>query len=134
MPYRQHPTSTASQSKYSNPVRTDDSDNGGTNCMQSRNAADQSWLTTFNLAAENLLPKKPPSAFPTSSASIATRRDGGDNASTASTFSSRRRQSSIPSAKAPMGPRPLDHGMGKRLVVARTLYPKHLPRLTPAVI
>ncbi|KIW39889.1 uncharacterized protein PV06_08461 [Exophiala oligosperma] len=116
MPYRQHPTSTASQSKYSNPVRTDDSDNGGTNCMQSRNAADQSWLTTFNLAAENLLPKKPPSAFPTSSASIATRRDGGDNASTASTFSSRRRQSSIPSAKAPMGPRPLDHGMGKRSV------------------
>ncbi|KAL6247952.1 serine/threonine protein kinase, CMGC, dual-specificity [Rhinocladiella similis] len=116
MPYRQHSTSTASQSKYSNPVRTDDSDNGGTNCMQSRNAADQSWLTTFNLAAENLPPKKPPSAFPTSSASIATRRDGGDNARTASTFSSRRRQSSIPSAKAPMGPRPLDHGTGKRSV------------------
>jgi hypothetical protein len=31
-----------------------------------------------------------------------------------------------------MGPRPLDYGTGKRLVVARPLLPKHYNRLTPA--
>ncbi|KAK5207945.1 serine/threonine protein kinase, CMGC, dual-specificity [Exophiala xenobiotica] len=114
MPYRQHAPSTASQSKHTNPVRADDLDNGGTNFMQRTPAAHQSGLTPFNLAGDNVTSKKPPSSFSSSSATAVPRRDPVDNASTSSTFSSRRRQSSIPSAKAPMGPRPLDYGTGKR--------------------
>ena len=47
-----------------------------------------------------------------------------------SNFTSRRRQSSIPNAKAPMGPRPLDIPLGKRSVVATPSLP--VPALADA--
>ncbi|KAI1613233.1 dual-specificity tyrosine-(Y)-phosphorylation regulated kinase [Exophiala viscosa] len=116
MPYRQHAPSTftnpADQSRYTDSVRATDLGNGGTNFMQRMPAAHQSRLTPSPLVGDNAPARN---LALTASTIAASRRDAVENA-TASTFSSRRRQSSIPSAKAPVGPRPLDHGTGKRSI------------------
>lgn len=139
MPYRQNAaststsTSTGTGNQYTNttPVGAEDVDNGGTNLMQRMPAANDYGLTLCHDVGDTNTSRKPPSAFPAPSITTAPKRDSGDNAATSSTLSTRRRQSSIPSAKAPMGPRPLDYGTGKRLVVARS-FQRSWIELTPA--
>ncbi|KIX05516.1 uncharacterized protein Z518_06388 [Rhinocladiella mackenziei CBS 650.93] len=123
MPYRQNaPPSVTSnignQPKYTDPVRAGDLDNGGTNSMQRTPAGNQSPLTVSHPTLDNISSKKPPSSFPAASMTTASKRDSAENVTSTPSFTSRRRQSSIPSAKAPMGPRPLDHSTGKRFVAA----------------
>lgn len=135
MAYRQHAsganTNTGNQAKDPASGRADDSDRGGTVLMQRISAASHSQLTLSHSAGDNLPMKKPPSAFPAASTNTASKADPGDNVSSTSASSARRRQSSIPSAKVPLGPRPLDYGTGKRLVMAAASV-SNSTKLTPA--
>ncbi|EXJ83118.1 CMGC/DYRK/DYRK2 protein kinase [Capronia coronata CBS 617.96] len=118
MPYRQHApgsnTNTGSQPKHTTSGRADDSDRGSTGLMQRISAANQSQPTLSHNVGDNLASKKPPSSFPAASMNTVSKATPGENVSSNSASTARRRQSSIPSARAPMGPRPLDHGTGKR--------------------
>jgi len=131
MPYRQNaplPSSPNSnlnsgslQTRYTNPARADDLDNGGTNPDAKAACRNHIPADTFTHPIADTLPaRKVPSSFmmtstsnSASNSSALQRDNGGDITSTpAITTSTRRRQSSIPSAKVPMGPRPLDYGSG----------------------
>lgn len=128
MPYRQNaPLSSVATSRYTNSIKADDQDNGGTKPIPGLPAAHQPPLTPAYPLANIQSSRKPPSAFALSGSTnlAASRpRDPPENATTAvqtTTLTSRRRQSSIPNAKPLMGPRLLEHGNnlngGKRCVV-----------------
>lgn len=123
-----HGGSTA-QSRASNNSRNEDWDSGGTNPSQApvverpTAAHDITGLTKREPAADRPAQKLQQKSPSTSSMSTSTRRSNATpsnepvyNAPSKKTpmFSSRRRQSSIPNAKAPQGPRPLDAPANKR--------------------
>lgn len=162
MPYRQNASLPSSsnpssgsgsgslQTRYTNPVRAEDLDNGGTNSMHHAKATciQDTLADTAFFAPDNLNPnanaRKGPSSFVmNSTSSAAPKRESGDHVTSTSTLATRRRQSSIPGVKGPMGPRPLDFGSGTGTGTGKryhsTLQPQPQPwfpedLLTPAFL
>lgn len=141
MPYRQNaPLSSVATSRYTNSIKAEDQDNGGTKHIPGLPAAHQPPLTPPYPLANIQSSRKPPSAYALSGSTnpAASRpRDPPENPTStvqATTLTSRRRQSSIPNAKPLVGPRSLEHGNnlngGKRCVIDCSFHIPPQPSLS----